>query len=112
MTVAVGVLLFVCALLTLYQAGCSSGGTAVLLLALAGLNVVAGVMGIVSDHHAIQISIGVLLAVWTVVAVGLLIVAANVAVGGNGLGVLVVLAALLFFAWVTTFTVLQFAIVV
>ncbi len=113
MTVATGVLLFFCALLSLYQAGRSQGGfTALLLVLFAGLNVAAGVMGIVSDRQSVQIAIGVLLCVWTVVALVLLIGAAKATDGGSGLGVLVVLAALVFFAWVTTFMDLQFAIVV
>ncbi|MFA5854644.1 MAG: hypothetical protein WC866_06255 [Patescibacteria group bacterium] len=113
MTIAVGILLFVCALLSLYQAGRSHYGRRILLYVLfAGFNIAAGVMSIVSDAQSVQIGVGVLLAVWTIIAIVLLIWAVGVSDGGQGLGFLVLAAALVFFAWVTVFMVLQFSIVV
>lgn len=112
MTVATGILLFFCAMLCLLQAMRLDGKSGMLtLIVSAVIHIAVGVLGIVSDSRVIQISIGVLLAIWTVVALWLLIAAASIE-GLRGLGALVTLATLLFFAWVTTFMVLQFAIVV
>ncbi len=115
MTIAVGVLLFVCTILTIYRYAFTRREWEGWVMRFSSiLNFVAGLASIWGNSESMPIAIGVLLSVWTIVALVLLIYAARKSVENPNPahGLILVVVATLFFTWVTVFMVLQFSIVV
>lgn len=117
MTIAVGILLFVCAIVALFIPDMRKGWQLCIKLFLAAAHVAAGVMCITNEAQWVQVTIGIILCIWACAAlsdvVRILGTPYSPSMGpGASESLLGLCARIVFFLWSLIFTILQFAIVV